>query len=224
MSHADKHALVLHLSKKLLPCEGMGRPEAVGGKPDLTLHVPLSLFYKDGQYHRTKKQYVGRLVEVRQGAFHSTECTGYAEPDKQRCEPCLRITAEKYLAQHLQHLGKKWKDLPATLNDAHFSFAQMVEKKEHLSQKLDVARLQTLTATRKAHAKERALGQHQRILLLLSDRDANDRLLLDALAHGIDIAELGLRLRVTGLGPCHEFCILGMPRREREQCRQDDGK
>ena len=138
LSHADKHALVLHLSKKLLPCEGMGRPEAVGGKPDLTLHVPLSLFYKDGQYHRTKKQYVGRLVEVRQGAFHSTECTGYAEPDKQRCEPCLRITAEKYLAQHLQHLGKKWKDLPATLNDAHFSFAQMVEKKEHLSQKLDV--------------------------------------------------------------------------------------
>ena len=185
LSHADKHALVLHLSKKLLPCEGMGRPEAVGGKPDLTLHVPLSLFYKDGQYHRTKKQYVGRLVEVRQGSFHSTECTGYAEPDKQRCEPCLRITAEKYLEQHLQHLGKKWKDLPSTLNDAHFSFAQMVEKKEHLSQKLDVARLQTLTATRKAHAKEQALGQHQRILLLLSDRDANDRLLLDALAQAL---------------------------------------
>ena len=48
--------------------------------------------------------------------------------------------------------------------------------------------------------------------------------LLDALAHGIDIAELGLRLGIAGLGARHERRVLGMACREREQCRQDDGK
>ena len=108
LSHADQHALVLRLSKKLLPCRGMGRPVALGGKPDLALHVPLSLFYKDGQYHRTNRQYVGCLVELRQGAFHSKKCTGLAEPEKQRCEPCLGLTKENFLEKHLPHIGKTW--------------------------------------------------------------------------------------------------------------------
>jgi len=38
---------------------------------------------------------------------------------------------------------------------------------------------------RKVHAKDQALGQHQRILVLLSDSDGNDRLLLDALAQAL---------------------------------------
>lgn len=52
-SHADKHSLTLHLLKKVLPCKGMGRPAAVGSKPDLALHVPISLFHEDGHHHRT---------------------------------------------------------------------------------------------------------------------------------------------------------------------------
>jgi len=183
LCHPDQHALVLHLSKKLLSCKGIGRPKASGGKPDLALHVPLSAFYEEGTFHRTKKQFLGGTVELRQGAFHSKGCMGLAEPDEQRCKQCLRLTNEKYLEHHLPHLGKKWKDMHPTLNDAHFSFAQMVEKKDHFSQMLELARLQTLTATRKVHAKEQAVREYQRILVLLSDNNSNNRLLVNALIH-----------------------------------------
>lgn len=187
LSHTDKHTLLLHLSKNVLPCKGLKRPEAVGGKPDLALHVPIALFYSAGDFCGTSKRYVGSRVELRQGGFHSTLCTGFAGPDQPRCKPCMQLTEEGYLEQHLQHLGEDWKDIPPQLNDAHFSFMQMVQKKEHFTRKLELARLQTLTATRQVHAKDQALGQHQRILVLLSDSDGNDRLLLDALAQALKV-------------------------------------
>ncbi len=86
----------------------------------------------------------------------------------------MGLTKEKYLEQHLPHIGKTWEEMPSTLNDAHFSFSQMVEKKEHFLQKAALARLQTLTATRRVHAKEQAVGDSQRILLLLSDGNSPD--------------------------------------------------
>ena len=125
LSHTDKHSLLLHLSNHILPCKGMGRPEAVGGKPDLALHVPIPLFYSAGEFCGTNKCYPGSRVELRQGGFYSTLCTGFAGPDMHLCKPCLRLTEERYLEEHLPHLGKDWKDMPPQLNDAHFSFVQM---------------------------------------------------------------------------------------------------
>jgi len=142
LSHTDKHSLLLHLSNHILPCKGMGRPEAVGGKPDLALHVPIPLFYSAGEFCGTNKCYPGSRVELRQGGFYSTLCTGFAGPDMHLCKPCLRLTEERYLEEHLPHLGKDWKDMPPYLNDAHFSFVQMVQKKEHFTKRLERAAAQ----------------------------------------------------------------------------------
>jgi hypothetical protein len=148
LSHIDKHSLVLHLSKSVLPCTGLRKPKGLGGKPDLALHVPLALFYPAGDFCSTSKRFLGALVKLRQDGFHSMACTGFAGPDKPRCQPCMQLMEDGYLEQHLPYLGMDWEKMPPQLNDAHFTFAQMVQKKDHGTRKLELVRLQMLTARR----------------------------------------------------------------------------